>query len=857
MLELVILPLLVAGTWTFEKDFTLPDQYHGKDVKIYGNYDNGYGHVALEVDSTRSGVGFTRPTHRWTNQEVSEFFIHSGIRNFSASTIEKFASLNGLQLLSLTVEDMEDIFGVSDKDLQKLLFEVIGQLEKVSFMFHYEPQSFYDTNKIILPVGTTKSHAMLSDVEDDLVHICIISDRVPGLLGTLGSIALNTKKPEKVVVWLVTDGEETRRHIEADNLFEQISKMTIHYLQIEDLSHDLLEKGINPVWKWDVFGSSLDNADWKTKYTVRTASWDASEIHYDPLNHLRFYLPFLPQFNDKPRLLFLDDDLIIQGDIHHAWTRPMSPRRVLTGVCGMWVFDDEMKMFTYPGGLKNLSSSPSVVLTGRTVEETACPPKHPSLSCVDPELWPLLRNLSYEINGEPLNLQGSHEWNFGFTIINMDAWRRQNITSRYEKWMRANYLYHIFPENSLTYGLGLPFLALDRLTGCWELDSDITVRDGLGYVTYDEFKFSGVNQNDLRSSFALHYDGGDKPWKDTADPILARPYRLTLEGFRSSDFPVGLLEMPKKPQGIIFVTEPNTGGNWLLKGLDNHPNICAHGESYNPRFAFPMLALMPYEWGNKTSNECNPKAGCTFGFVLKWMKIIRNRPELCNPGTQWDEGMRFHSERLCNMYNRLPKGEVTKRRVHEVFMDSVLELNPHVIPCRCPPATEAVIMNQLTDWIRFKPGVEEIDFYEDIKARGAKVILFHRSNRIRQYVQGVLKRVRRSPDSTDMVKLDVPAAVDSIQASFSRVIWIKHKMEKYEIPVHPISFETCISDVKMCLRSIERFTGVEHSDTVLEKIGKPPVMEHRPREIIQNYLDLELALRMKGLERYIEEEDKI
>lgn len=69
------------------------------------------------------------------------------------------------------------------------------------------------------------------------------------------------------------------------------------------------------MWTWEDYGSSLEE-EWKNENTVHPASWDFNKMHMLPLNHLRFYIPYFRAFQNLSSLYFVDDDVLINGDLY-------------------------------------------------------------------------------------------------------------------------------------------------------------------------------------------------------------------------------------------------------------------------------------------------------------------------------------------------------------------------------------------------------------------------------------------------------------------------------------------------------------------------------------------------------------
>jgi hypothetical protein len=84
------------------------------------------------------------------------------------------------------------------------------------------------------------------------------------------------------------------------------------------------------------------------------------------------------------------------------------------------------------------------------------------------------------LNSLPSSLKHNTQlsWNFGVSLFNVKAWRAKQMTQRYENMLRLNYRHRVFPETSLAFGLGVPYLAFAGEVACLE-DLDFHVLDGL------------------------------------------------------------------------------------------------------------------------------------------------------------------------------------------------------------------------------------------------------------------------------------------------------------------------------------------------------------------------------------------
>ena len=64
-------------------------------------------------------------------------------------------------------------------------------------------------------------------------------------------------------------------------------------------------------------------------------------------------------------------------------------------------------------------------------------------------------------------------------MYNCTEWRRLGMTERYHTWLRADYALHLWPEDSLSYGLGIPYLAFEGVVVCWNDLVAAPFRDGM------------------------------------------------------------------------------------------------------------------------------------------------------------------------------------------------------------------------------------------------------------------------------------------------------------------------------------------------------------------------------------------
>mmetsp|Transcript_13196 Transcript_13196/g.18277 ORF Transcript_13196/g.18277 Transcript_13196/m.18277 type:complete len:669 (-) Transcript_13196:494-2500(-) len=565
----------------------------------------------------------------------------------------------------------------------------------------------------------TPVEELKAENEEGVIHMCMFSERVEGLEGTLKSISLNAADPNKIHVWIVTDNT-TAINIVANYMKD--SGLKIHTMEIEAVVKQLLDDGQKPVWTWKQYGSSVNskaefNRNWINKNSARPADWDHSPMHMHQLNHLRFYIPYMEQFKDIDRVIFLDDDLIVQGDVKHAWDTldNLPEEKMMVGACEIWRYNPDQQTFGLAGG-STYALTHALGQGGRTIEETYCN-DDTQVDCVGSNHWKNLQQRFLEINGQPYDFDNQVEWNYGFALFDLKKWRDMELTATYEQWMHANYDDHIFPESSLMYGLGIAFLAFYDRVSCWKdvAQPSFNVRDGLGYMSYPELKFNGLDASFITSAHVLHYDGWQKPWLEEADEFFSIPYQQTMKGVKAVDYkemiedPKTYEALVKKPrQPFLIITDKDGKSDWFLNELADDPRICVSTRGGMNRIGFPsdMFAsnLKKLETKQRMRNQCY------FSFIEQNLpRVIENKEKYCqNDKLRYgqffklsldkeDQGLQYQLPMLCEWANRYPQGY----NKSSLFADYVRSFynGEASWACQCSPTTQAKGAFVRTAWM--------------------------------------------------------------------------------------------------------------------------------------------------------------
>ena len=368
---------------------------------------------------------------------------------------------------------------------------------------------------------------------EEVVRAAVLSDRPAQLLAVIKS-AHASAASTTCLAWEVfsTEKSEIERLIKQDPLLNS-ERHSIRITTLLDAEAILEEQGLTPVWMRPGFRKGADGTPRRTLWSLREPSNDADRKHSHPLNLLRFYLPGLPMMQHE-RILLLDDDVCVQHDLYELYHSDgfgqvsasdelLAP--VVMASCQMQTWDPDQGGFRVRMGEYTYADTPFLGTVGGSTGYGLCvagddddeaeeldpdcdPAKHASArrSCAPAALEPKLTQLHSEISGRG-TFRNETAWNFGVSLIHLDRWRSIGIDGRFERWFVANEHFAFFAPNSVSFGLGLAYLALAGHVQCWP---EKTVVDGLGFLSWDDLSSSGIGEvllqvlSAIRASLVTH-----------------------------------------------------------------------------------------------------------------------------------------------------------------------------------------------------------------------------------------------------------------------------------------------------------------------------------------------------------------
>ncbi|KOO31168.1 hypothetical protein Ctob_005135 [Chrysochromulina tobinii] len=512
----------------------------------------------------------------------------------------------------------------------------------------------------------------------------------------IGSLFMNSPETN-IDIWLIGDiqrGDTQAQALNYTSLLNRLEtalmpvapKQTIHVMDIDEATATLEKDGVSPLWKWPQFGSQggFQDQDHQPPTILHPEPWDYDNMHHDPFNMLRFYLPYLGPFRGLETLFFCDDDIVIQKPIA-SLEIPMGEGIVIAGTCNGWLWDEDcmrnkpyvnaFSWVDYPVTYLGKDKASGYIGCTMSAEESG------HRQCQKDEFAEIIMQWSRDFNGRELNATAQPKWNFGMSRFNMTEWRAQNMTDRFDNYMRANYEKKLLPETSLSFGLGISYFAFADTVVCWNsLVGDPAFVDGLGYISKADLNANKMNASKfLGDATVLHWSGRNKPFdpKSEMDPEIYKPFDDVWDWMQENgnieDFG---RQTPDETQGAIrglLYADQHSGAEWFLELLDETKELCAAGGTANPTAAFAGESFIPphFEAVQNDIPICALKLSCLWSFVAQNVpRYMEQRDKWCLGGKEVEmtevpeEGSGDiaqdhyaihdrHGETLCNWVDKL------------------------------------------------------------------------------------------------------------------------------------------------------------------------------------------------------------
>ncbi|XP_056605215.1 glycosyltransferase 8 domain-containing protein 2 isoform X4 [Triplophysa dalaica] len=289
-----------------------------------------------------------------------------------------------------------------------------------------------------------KKDEIEAGVEDETdrdvpVLICASEERIGASMATINSVFSNTQA--NVVFYIVTLRDAIR------NIREYIDNT-----KLRKIKYRILE--FNPM---------------VLKGKVNPDSSRPELLH--PLNFVRFYLPLLDIENHE-RIIYLDDDVIVQGDIQELFHI-----KIKAGHAAAFASDCDL------------------------------PQTHEMVRSVGMQTT-YMGFLDYRKEAvRELNINPSEcTFNPGVFVADVAEWKRQKITKQLEKWMTRNFRENLY-SSAVAGGVATPAMLIVFHNRHTTIDPQWHVRH-LGWSPDAQYPESILQEAQL-----LHWNGNFKPWE--------------------------------------------------------------------------------------------------------------------------------------------------------------------------------------------------------------------------------------------------------------------------------------------------------------------------------------------------------
>ncbi|GMH30208.1 hypothetical protein Nepgr_032051 [Nepenthes gracilis] len=303
---------------------------------------------------------------------------------------------------------------------------------------------------------------LLSD--NSYYHFVLSTDNILAASVVVSSAVQSSSKPEKIVFHVITD-KKTYAGMHSWFALNPISSAIVEVKGVHQF--DWLTRENVPVLEaieshneirsyYHGNHVAMTNPSEITPWTFASKLQASSPKYILLLNHLRIYLPEL--FPNLDKVVFLDDDLVIQRDLTPLWEIDLKGK--VNGAVETCRGKDEWVMSKRFRNYFNFS--------------------HPLIS----------QNLNPD----------ECAWAYGMNIFDLRAWRKTNIRDTYHSWLKEN-----LKSNLTLWKLGTLPPALIAFKGHVHAIDPSWHMLGLGYQ-------DKIDIESVKKAAVIHYNGQSKPW---------------------------------------------------------------------------------------------------------------------------------------------------------------------------------------------------------------------------------------------------------------------------------------------------------------------------------------------------------
>ncbi|TKY46802.1 galacturonosyltransferase 15 [Spatholobus suberectus] len=305
-------------------------------------------------------------------------------------------------------------------------------------------------------------------VDPTFHHLVLLTDNVLAASVVVTSTVESSINPEKLVFHIVTD-KKTYAPMHAWFATNSIKSAVVEvrglhqYDWSEKVNAGVKEMLVTNHLIWKQYYNKEKDLYYTQEHSRYLEALRPSSLSL--MNQLRIYMPEL--FPDLKKIVFLDDDVVVQHDISSLWDLDLNGKiigSVFKSRCG----------------------------------DNCCPES---------------KYMNYFNFSHPLvssNFDGDQcAWLYGMNIFDLEAWRRTNITETYHQWLKLN-----LKSGMTMWNPGVLPPALIAFEGqVHPINPSMLVTD-LGY----RYRSEEISKEKLEAAAVIHFSGPAKPWLEIGFP---------------------------------------------------------------------------------------------------------------------------------------------------------------------------------------------------------------------------------------------------------------------------------------------------------------------------------------------------
>ncbi|KAG8386742.1 hypothetical protein BUALT_Bualt03G0180700 [Buddleja alternifolia] len=299
-------------------------------------------------------------------------------------------------------------------------------------------------------------------------HLVLLTDNILAASVVISSTLKTSINPEKLVFHVITD-KKTYTSMHAWFAVNTIDSAVVEVkgLHQYDWSHEVnvavkqMLEIHHQIWNHKYRNLKKEDFEYDEENDRKLDVLNPSCISL--LNHLRIYLPEL--FPDLDKVVFLDDDIVVQRDLSSLWDLDLN-EKVVGAVVDSW-----------------------------------CGP-----NCCPGRKYKDYLNFTDPVISSNLD-QDRCVWLYGMNVFDLKRWRKSNITAVYHQWLKLslNSGFALWHPGALPPALIAFETHMHRIDPSWHIA-------GLGY------RNPQVDKRILEAAAVVHFSGPAKPWLEIVSP---------------------------------------------------------------------------------------------------------------------------------------------------------------------------------------------------------------------------------------------------------------------------------------------------------------------------------------------------